>query len=66
MELKISTFVLFYQYEPRQFQPLKVSVKVKQAVLRHNLTPLQRYYTLCQKLLWFISLEVLRVFVITG
>ena len=43
----------------------KIFVKVNQVVLRHNLTPLQRYYTLCQKLLWFISPEVLRVFVIT-
>ena len=52
---------------PQQFQPLKVSHKVKQAALRPNLTLLQRNYTyaLCQKLIWFIRPEVLRVLVIT-
>ena len=29
--------------KPQQFQPLKVSIKMKQAVLRHNFIPLQRY-----------------------
>ena len=62
---KISTLVLSYQLEPGQFQPLQVSFKVKQAALQHNLTLLQRYYTLCQKFLRFISPKVFRVFVIT-
>ena len=50
---------------PRQFQPPNVSVKVKQAALRHNLRLLQSYYTFCRKLLWFIIPEVVRVFVVT-
>ena len=32
----------------QQFQPLKVSVTVKQAVLHHNITLLHHYYTLSQ------------------
>ena len=50
---------------PRQFEPLKVSLEVKQAALRPNLTLLQRHYTLCQKFIWFISPEDLRVLIIT-